>query len=632
MRCCLRSFTLFLISCQVFDTDAEGNSLSSGFEEAIKWGADHGAVISNNSWGYDFNTDGKYDTESAKETHEFFDHPNTGSYTNALKSAIDYFNKYAGCDNDGEQLPDSPMKGGVVFFAAGNDGKMYGPPANYEGVVAVGAVGPTGTRAYYSNYGSWVDIAAPGGDANYRQILSTLPGNEYGYMQGTSMACPHVSGVAALVVAACGGPGFTREMLVERICKGYNQNISLKGLQIGTLVDAMGAVSYGAKEIPSKVTDFSGESESNRITYRWTVTGSKNKVPAYGYFLFYGTDKSAVQNATNKKTGEGVKMKQVRTDGLSIGEKMEVRFSELLFNTTYYAKVVGFDYSLNTSEASSVISVKTKPNNPPVITPDQSIDNVRLRPFDVVNLTFSVSDPDNHSVTIEYEQGSAAETFATTSSGICTLRLVAANAEPGEYTAKIIATDQYGLSAELPVHYTLLENQPPVKIQDIGDLLLTTLNETVQLDMTQYFTDPDGEALSYEVTASDNSVVHPASQDQTLYVTTLKYGLTTLNVKAFDAKRKSAEGSFRVLVRDAAVEYQAYPNPVESTLYVATGIQPESTSIRIVSLTGVVVYEGTVTASAFEPATVNMSACAPGRYTAIISFGGKEFRQTIVKK
>jgi serine protease len=99
--------------------------------------------------------------------------------------------------------------GALVVVAAGNETMdvSQSAPANCSGVVAVAAVGMTGARASYSNYGSGVTLAAPGGDVD-GGIVSTLnsgattPGvDNYGYYMGTSSATPHVSGVAALMLS-----------------------------------------------------------------------------------------------------------------------------------------------------------------------------------------------------------------------------------------------------------------------------------------------------------------------------------------------------------------------------------------------------------------------------------------------
>jgi serine protease len=103
-------------------------------------------------------------------------------------------------------------QGAVAIVAAGNDNRWehYNAPAVCNGTLKIASTGPEGLRAYYSNYGPGVSFAAPGGDKRYGSeggILSTVkPGTGYGgsgfdFYQGTSMASPHVAGLAGLIYA-----------------------------------------------------------------------------------------------------------------------------------------------------------------------------------------------------------------------------------------------------------------------------------------------------------------------------------------------------------------------------------------------------------------------------------------------
>lgn len=171
-----------LMSVQIFEGD-EGcytHQLARGFEYA----ADNGAVLINNSWGYDPGT--------IRSDKQFED------YDSVLKDAIDYFEENAGMEG--------VIEGGLAIFAAGNE--TY-PEAAYPGAyykyTCVSAMAPDFTAAYYTNYGPGCNISAPGGEANYGTLfcISSTSTDRYGYeyMQGTSMATPHVTGCAALALS-----------------------------------------------------------------------------------------------------------------------------------------------------------------------------------------------------------------------------------------------------------------------------------------------------------------------------------------------------------------------------------------------------------------------------------------------
>jgi serine protease len=169
------------------ELSSSGSGSMAAIAQAIRWAADHGAQVINMSLGGPF--------------------PVT-----TIKHAIDY----------------ARGKGVVVVAAAGNDGRgRVSYPARYPGVLAVASTQFDESTTFYSNWGKEIDIAGPGGNTKVDQngdgkpdgVLqnTVVPGNisktDYLWFMGTSMASPHVAGVAALVV----GAGVTKPDKVEAV-------------------------------------------------------------------------------------------------------------------------------------------------------------------------------------------------------------------------------------------------------------------------------------------------------------------------------------------------------------------------------------------------------------------------------
>lgn len=586
-----------LMSCQIF----EGKNSGPG-AEAIKWSADHGAVISQNSWGY----------------------PTLDATPSSVKSAVDYFEKYAGVDENGRQV--GPMKGGLVIFAAGNEAKNTSS-SDYEKILSVTSVGADYKRAYYTCYGSWADIIAPGGDAKKgNQVLSTIPGNKYGKMQGTSMACPHVSGVAALALARHGGDGYTPTALRKQLEDNVTDISSFNtGYELGKgLVNAYKTMGASGGKAPDVPTGLSATAQSNNISFTVNVPRDADDGVPSSIYIYYST--SDFTSTKNKSFG------MFYVEDLKAGDVLSGTISGVEFETKYYLAAVAGDLAANKSSLSSRITVTTGPNSAPVLNTSSDLE-IKIRPHEKTSADFDIVEPDGHFYLIDLEPGSEAAVLDTLVRNSPRIRLTPSLVPTGSYTAVLTVTDIYGLATTATYKYEVLPNHKPVVAKPFDNLIFNSkAAEVKELIATEFFSDEDGEELAYSFEFSQPDVANMTYSGGKFQITSMNYGVSDITVTGTDIRGETVSQALKVLVRSDSKALSLYPNPVLDKMNIRVGSDVAQLALKMISATGSTAFEAEYTnVSPFAPAVADLSALVPGSYTAVVVMDGVEYKQQIVK-
>ena len=602
-----------LMSCQIF----EGEGGSGQGARATVYGANNGAVISQNSWGYDY--------------------PGPGNIPASIREAIDYFIKYAGCDNEGKQLPNSPMKGGVVIYAAGNDDKDYlSYPSAYPPVISVSAMAPNWEKAWYTNRGDWVDIMAPGGDEFFTNgmVYSTVPGSlyngeMYGYMQGTSMACPHVSGIAALIVSKLGGPGFTNEELKNRLLgslrpeniDAHNPNYAGR-LGVG-YIDAARTLAENKNQKPENISDLKADPEYTAMTLHWTAIKDEDDGTAIKYLLYF-SDKQLT--ASNYKS---ITPYTINAQGYKPGEKVKYKIPNLKENATYYATVIAVDrWGLESDFAAS--EFKTLKNDPPVIE-NVPQNTIRVSGAEVQSFTVKISDPNGHKISYALKGENRGVSAIRTDDNLkFTLRAVA---PVGKYDIELVVTDELGASTSVKIPFEVYVYESPFLSNSIQNMLIGKDEAAREIDLTQHFTYQSGSKVTISAKSSDDSVVTATVNASTLSVKGNKPGQASVSVSVSDGN-ETAQTKFQVSVVASIgdIVYQIYPMPATTVLNVLVNPEIKKAEFTIRSIFGEKVFSKSYTVNGTDPVKLNIQKLSAGTYTLVMESNKGTYKKTFVKQ
>ena len=603
-----------LMSCQIFrGKDEQGDAAA-----AIKYAADNGAVICQNSWGYS-STSG------------------VTAMPKLLKEAVDYFIKMAGCDENGQQRANSPMKGGVVIFAAGNENKEFAAyPACYPPAVSVSAMAWNFAKASFSNYARWITIMAPGGDQDTfgteGGILSTVPKSKassgYAYFQGTSMACPHVSGIAALIASYFGRQGFTNDELKSRLITAYRPfnidelNPGYKGKLGKGYIDAEAAFETDTKIAPEKVGTLTLTPDFVDITAEWSIAKDEDKTAAF-YRLYI---------SSNDLTAENIKdmsFKEINGMGHSLGEKLRFTFDNLKDNKAYSIAVVAVDRWGNLSEP-AIQKCTTKLNHAPEVTnfPEEVIE---LNNNERKTFSFKVADPDGHNWDIRAIGETKGVSYSINQATV-TVSLIPV-LQAGSYTCTFVLTDDLGAKSEKSFTFKVIPYMPPKLEQPFANYIIGLDEGPVNISLKGHYTS-SGSQLSYKANVANGGIASVQVSNDQLQIKPLARGVTRVSVLASDGRQTSSDGSFqiRVVEKKSAPVYAVYPIPAKTDINAL--LNPEVTQAEFVisSTVGEQLMSATVTPDKNSVATLDLSKLRPGTYKLTVHTSKGNHTQMFIKR
>jgi hypothetical protein len=275
---------------------------------------------------------------------------------------------------------------------------------------------------------------------------------------------------------------------------------------------------------------------------------------------------------------------------------------------------------------------------PVIDIPDYPEQGFEFEHYQNVSLPVSFSDPDGDPITVDLHNvgtGRAQLESNNGSSVLYNFQLVCMLSQPKTYTAMITATDELGAQKKMNIIYTVKPNTEPKVVATPSAVLLDGSGKTVTLDLSEYLQDPDGEPLSYKVSSSNHTVATASVDGTILTVTSASDGVCKVKVTGVDHDDKKVMTEFSVLVKPEGAGEVFIPGQTVLTkgnLTVIPGVEEAPTTVRLISSSGVVVYEHSGNHSVDTPIVLSVDNLAPGYYTLEVTYKDQVYTFTIVKR
>ncbi len=636
-----------LMCCQIFRNNPNYNPSDKHSPEtigtgdrnreaaAIVYGANNGAIISQNSWGYD---------RVMKQTPQ------------VIKDAIHYFNTYAGGDKTNKPL----MQGGLVIFAAGNDATSApSMPSAESSVVSVSSFNPDFSASWYTNYGSWTDISAPGGSKPVNglyplqdgqptsAILSTVPATTahpnggYAYMQGTSMATPHVSAIAALIVSKYGNARFTAKQLRERLLTGvrpmdYNKYLTetYRNSMGSGYADALVALTdYDHDTTPTAPLFLVNRAKPDygKIRMAWTSKNNGANGSLQKYVLYCSKHPVTTANRANKD----VIAYNIPAQFAKENQAIQYTVTHLDNNTKYYFGILA--EARNGHQSSLTVlpnSIATLNNTPPQITPDTESERITLAGNDTRDITLRIEDHENHKWTVAFSTVDKLR-IVHTKSGV-NIHIEAKQYMPGVYPVTVSARDELGAKSSYRFIIEVVADKiPSMKTQ--ARKIRLRLGERRQIDLREITDDEDVNSVKYELMNSEEQGKDVLVKDGRMDVVGSTWGQRQIHIKATDKHGQSGTMAFDVFVYRNEGIYSLFPTITSGMLYLKVGDTIDGhVKWQIRNVAGKLVKANAFDTSSLDADkrtyTMNVSSLTVGQYTLYISCQGKTYQEMFVKR